>query len=241
MICVYQSQNLSELFFQATKKLSNILIKIHSDTPILFLCSGGSAINLVNGLTEESIPNDLTIVMLDERYSTDPRVNNFSILKQSDFYKNFHSNLKVTFYDTSVKKGETLVTYADRYEEMIGQWIASHPGGKVIATFGIGDDGHISGLMPYRENKDYFYEQFVYTERIIVGYDAKGKNPYPLRATTTISFLQKYVISGIVYVPSANKFRIVEKILTTTNELYHSLPGRSLAKINDLYLYRSLG
>jgi len=49
---------------------------------------------------------------------------------------------------------------AHRYESSLFEWAKKHPEGKIIATMGIGFDGHTAGIMPYPENPETFARLF---------------------------------------------------------------------------------
>lgn len=56
-------------------------------TPILLLLSGGSAFDLLDHISPEVLGAHITIGMLDERFDTEPSINNFAQLQTLRFYE----------------------------------------------------------------------------------------------------------------------------------------------------------
>jgi len=132
--------------------------------------------------------NYLTIGVLDERYDIKGENNNFVQLSQTGFYRKALKS-GCAFIDTGVRPGQTQKALADYFEGKLREWRKNNPDGEIIATIGIGPDGHTSGIMPFPEDKDRFDALFN-GERWVVAYDAAGKTPYPERVTTTNTFLK---------------------------------------------------
>ncbi|MFW5704169.1 MAG: 6-phosphogluconolactonase [Patescibacteria group bacterium] len=216
----------------AIAELNEVLHR-HNSHQVLLLCSGGSALTLVDGIDPDYLTDQITVSMLDERYSKDPDENNFAQMKELAFYDHIEQ-AGCPIIDTQVKENETLDGLADRFDQSLHNWVTENPGGIVIATMGIGNDGHISGVMPYPESEELFNSQFVHTDRYAVGYDASHKNPYPYRVTTTISFLIEHITEAIVYIGDEGKQSIVRQIVNAEKPA-HQLPGmilHSLARVS---------
>ena len=56
----------------------NECLKNARKKPILLMVSGGSVLELLAGIEMKYIGKHITVTVLDERYSKDPAVNNFS-------------------------------------------------------------------------------------------------------------------------------------------------------------------
>jgi len=151
------------------------------DRKVLFLSSGGSSLAILDFIAEDMLGNYLTIGVLDERYDIKGENNNFVQLSQTGFYRKALKSGCV-FIDTRVRPGQTRNGLADYFEEKLREWRKNNPDGEIIASIGIGPDGHTSGIMPFPEDKDRFDALFN-GERWVVAYDATGKTPYPERVT----------------------------------------------------------
>ncbi len=198
----------------ATQKLNDILVEaLQTQKPILLLLAGGSSLELLEGASAENLDSRVTIAPLDERYSENPDENNMAQIMRTDFYQRAHNNGAITI-DTRVRAGETQTDLADRFNLALNNWFQKNPDGVVIATVGIGSDGHVSGMMPFPESPEKFLELFVDVDetKLVVAYDAVGKDPHPLRVTTTINLLKK-IHKAVVYVVGENKRESVIKFM----------------------------
>lgn len=156
--------------------------------PILFLSSGGSALSVLDFISSNVFGKYLTIGMLDERYDETNENNNFTQLTHTEFYKKAKDR-GCEFIDTRVQNEQSAEMLANYFEEMLVGWREDNPKGEIIATVGVGIDGHTSGMMPHPENQELFKE-FFEGDRWVVLYNATEKNPFPHRITTTITFLK---------------------------------------------------
>lgn len=237
MITRYEFPNPEQAYKEAAVML-NAQLKRAQKKPVLLLCTGGSAITLVNKILEENLPNDLSVSVLDERYSEDPSVNNCALLLETDFGARLQSR-KIPFFDTRVKNGETKEHLAGRYDSLLRSWVADHPDGVVIATMGLGDDGHISGVLPFPENPEHFYHTFMNTERWVAAYDAENKNPYRYRVTTTLAFLREHVNSAIILVTGSKKRIALKQALSTSLDV-QMIPSRIVHSFQNALIYTDI-
>lgn len=214
------------------------LLEESKDKSILLLLSGGSAFELLDEINIKFLGSHITIAMLDERYSTDESVNNFSQLLDTDFY-GVCLTLSVEFIETDVQGEETLAEYSDRLDAALRTWQTENPEGVVIATCGIGPDGHTAGIMPYPEDKSTFDSLFVDTNKWIVGYNAGDKNPHPDRATVTIPFIQHEIDSAVVYVAGESKREALVKVISEQGSLEET-PALVLNSIKNLSLFTNI-
>jgi len=210
----------------AAQKL-NQLLDAYSHVPMLFLSSGGSSLELLDGL---EIGENVAVSVLDGRYSTDPQVNNFSQLL------NFVTASKII--DTRVQEGESLEALAKRFERGLRDWKDKHPTGKIIITQGMGPDGHTSGIMPYPEDPQLFEALFNNTEHWVAGYDAKEKNEYPLRVTTTMTFL-RIVDYSVAYITGEKKTAAFERVLAESGSLAET-PARIMREMKDIQVFTDI-
>lgn len=188
-----------EVFVQKTKEeaakklaedLSNYLVDAkNNNKKILLLLSGGSAFSVLDYVSDTSFSNRLTIGILDERYDKTNKNNNFKQLTKTDFYSRAKAG-GCFFIDTTVKPNQTKESLADFFEGELVSWSKNNPGGEIVATIGMGSDGHTSGIMPFPDEKEYF-EKLFESDKLVVAYDASGKNEFTNRVTTTVTFLRK--------------------------------------------------
>lgn len=233
-VFVYKDKKLA--LSGASERLNSLLEK-YSSQPILLLLSGGSCHELVEEIDTKYISKNTTISVLDERYSKDPKENNFAQIASTNFYKKIKNICK--FIDTRVKSGETLQELAQRFEDGLRGWRTTHPQGKIIATMGIGRDGHTAGIMCYPDDPELFTKLFVDTDKWVVGYDAKHRNVYPLRVTTTIPFLVSIVDYSTVFVVGEEKKDAMKKLFN--NKLTIStVPSKVIYQLKDVQLFTDI-
>lgn len=206
----------------------------YKNSPILFLVSGGSTVPMLAHIPKDVCGPHMTVVVLDERYSADPAANNFLQLKAQPMYKTM-KQAGCTFIETVPMPHESLEEFAQRYEMELREWHKEHPGGKMVATQGIGIDGHTVGIFPYPKEREWFAKQFDATDRWVVGYDAGRKNQYPLRATTTFPFLRMLDVA-IFYCYGDKKRAAVSRAMAKSGDLADT-PGRIIHQMRDVHLF----
>ncbi len=202
--------------------------------PVLVLLSGGSALNILDALRPDVFTSRVTVGVLDERVSNAPAENNFLQLADHPLIKQAIINGAGTI-DTVALAGETPKQLAMRFEGALRDWKSQHAGGSIIATVGMGPDGHTFGMMPYPEDPDTFSKQFIETDRWVAGDDAGDKNQYPLRATTTVVFSREIDMS-IWYVCGESKTDMLKRALDPRTRTY-AVPARIIQDMNDVTLF----
>ncbi len=222
----------------ASANLNSILKKLRDDVPVLLLMSGGSALQIAEHIEKNVLPKDFTLGVLDDRYSTDPAVNNFTQLSKTKLYIDaLESN--ADFIDTRVVGGESLEEVGDRFGRALKSWRERNPNGKIIITQGIGPDGHTSGVMPYGEDKERFQKLFVDPDRFAVGYDAEGKNQYSLRITVTLRFLIDQVEESVLFMTGADKKNAFRNVFDSAKTLAET-PGRVIHQMKKVNIFTDL-
>ena len=225
---------------EALKKASEALKELLADyknQPVLLLLSGGSAFSLPEGIDTNLLGKHITISVLDERYSTDPKVNNFLQLQSLPFYKKA-KQAGCNFILTSFLADLSLKIASESFGNELRNWKTKNPEGKTIITQGMGEDGHTSGIMPFPEDKELFRRLFV-GERWVVGYNAEDKNPYPLRVSTTITFLKDWVDNSIFYVSGESKKKVFQKLLKG-DEHINNMPAQVIWEMKDVRVFTDL-
>lgn len=236
---IIKCANGDEAARKATESINEALSELRAGVPTLFLFSGGTSFNLLHGIDIRFLGPHLTIVALDERFSEDSLVNHFLKISHSLFYH--HAlELGVNFIDTSVQRSETLEELTARYEAAIFDWAKNNEGGKIIATMGIGYDGHVAGIMPFPENPQTFTKLFENPEHWITGYDAGlAKTEHPLRVTSNITFLRNFVDFAVVYVTGEKKIAALTKSTGEKGSLAET-PGRILREMKQVRIFTDI-
>jgi 6-phosphogluconolactonase/glucosamine-6-phosphate isomerase/deaminase len=191
-----------------------------TDAPVLLLCSGGSALSMLKYINFSK--KAVTVTALDERFSPDQSKRNFPAIKSA------FSECNPSFLDPYSK--EKSVTQAGNdFSKILKDWIQSHPDGKVLATFGIGKDGHTAGIMP-QENKTQFQTQFC-GDDFAVGLDLPASQyEHPKRITTTKTFFER-IDHGYVLAVGKKKTPVLKKLFAENHsqtimpaQILHELP-----------------
>lgn len=220
---------------KVTEKAAEILAESVQESrgEVLLLVSGGSAFGLLDCIDESILSDQVTIGVLDERYSEDEAINNFSQLRETDFFKKCQ-DAGCGFIDTSVKNGESHKEFTNRISGLISE----NKDKTVIVTMGIGLDSHTAGIMPFPEDENRFKELFENTD-LVIGYDAEDKNEFRLRTTVTNTFLREYVSNAILFVSGENKKSALEKTLETSVDL-HKVPARIIHSMKNVTIVTNI-
>lgn len=219
---------------KAAGETVNLKLGMYTTSPKLLLLSGGSSFSILPHIDTSLIGSTCTIAMSDDRYSTDKKINNFSLLKETDFYKKAKENGAV-FVDTSIQNNESIDDLRERFENDLRVW--QKRGGAIIATMGMGPDGHTCGMMPFPENPELF-EQLFESKNIVAGYDAGDKNEFPLRVTITMTLVLQ-INHAIVYVQGENKRDAIERAFSPDSEIPNT-PATIWTQMNDVELFTDI-
>lgn len=235
----YYSENTESVRTQATDKLNEVLKELHnSSTPTLLLLSGGSSLELLKDLDTEFLSPDVTVTVLDERYSKNPGENNMAQIMSAGLFYQRALNRGVQFIDTRVRDNESQKDLAKRFDTALKEWMADNPNGKIVATTGIGPDGHISGMMPYPEDEEKFKELFENNDSYVTPYDAGDKNPFPLRVTTNMNLMRK-IDHAVVYAVGESKRDALRRFGSETGSLSET-PSRILHELKNVYIFTDI-
>jgi len=203
---------------------------------VLLLFSGGSAMALVDRLHPDHIDLHHTLSVLDERYTSDESASNFTTLTRTSFFKEAN-NRNVLSIDPRPQDMETLQDTAKRFDLALKHWHITHQDGVVIATMGIGEDGHTSGVLPMPEDEESFDGLFLNTSKCAVGYrTTPQKNPYTDRITTTLTYLVRHVDHAIVYATGTQKREALRQMQEEDAGLA-KIPARILNRMKDVRLF----
>ncbi len=235
---IIRNRDRAKLKKKAARFLQEVFLKENKTKPILLLLSGGSALELLPYVDASLLGANTTISVLDERWSDDSLASNFAKIAATEFYKEA-KDAGACFIDTRVREGESRNAFAERFDHALKKWKRAHPDGIILATQGIGEDGHTAGIFPYPENPALFQKLFEDKNKWVVGYDAKEKNPYPFRVTVTLPFLRDHVDFSVVYLAGEEKRAAFEKVIAPDGTPWET-PGRIVREMKDARIFTSL-
>jgi 6-phosphogluconolactonase/glucosamine-6-phosphate isomerase/deaminase len=213
------------------------LVASYKDIPILFLVSGGSPLEILKVLSSDGFDARVTVGVSDERFDANPMINNFAQIMSIPWYQDVVQK-GIQSIDTRPLEGETLEECGERFDRVLVGWKQKHPEGKIVITQGIGLDGHTAGIMPYPEDPEFFEKSFVSTKKWAVGYDAKEKNKYPKRVTTTMPFLRE-VDHSVMFVCGEDKKEPLSRALAKEGSLA-ATPSRIIHEMKHCLLFTDL-
>lgn len=204
----------------ATAEISEAITIALEQGPVLLLVSGGSnillAVNICNNL---QLTNQLTLGLVDERYGPvgHPDSNWAQLLDAGLKTEEIHS-LPVLEFDQPIE------TTSARYLERLTSAIDTNT--SLIAIFGIGTDGHTSGILP---NSPALKSTDIVTH--FVGPD------FP-RITTTpmfMPFVHKAFLVSYGHAKHEQLVRLQEELPTSVQ------PAQALKRTQDLTVYSDYG
>lgn len=168
----------------------NLLLEQYINEEVFLLLSGGSAFRILSHIDLDLLSDRVTIGVLDERCGEG---NNFKKLSQTEFYTKALSK-GINVIDTSVdlSKEELKEMWESKLTELLSKDV------KVIATLGMGIDGHTSGIFPGYDMPDTLLHSYTVKE-----------NEYPERITTTPSFLKK-IDYAVAFISGEEKREVLE-------------------------------
>ncbi len=217
----------------AGEALNHLLLE-HIKKPVLLLLSGGSAFSILEYVSEKTLGENLTVCMLDERYSESAETNNFLQLQKTEFYS-LALNAGINFFGSLPRANESKEDFAGRMEKNLNTWITENSKGKIIAVLGMGADGHTAGIFP-NPNAESFKKLYE-SENLVVSHDLGPKNSQE-RVTITLNFLKK-IDFGIAFICGQKKQIAFNSLKSGTSSINH-LPVLALKEIKDLKIYTDL-
>ncbi|OHA68087.1 MAG: hypothetical protein A3J68_00945 [Candidatus Wildermuthbacteria bacterium RIFCSPHIGHO2_02_FULL_48_16] len=214
MMEVVRCKTKEEAIKNAGKKLNELFLS-HQHVPVLFLSSGGSALQLLDEIDVNSLPEDLAVGVLDERRGVEPKNSNSTQFKATSFFARLQKR-GVPFIDL---EGKTSAR-------------------KVIITQGVGADGHTAGIFPFPEDRKKFRELFENEKVLSVRYNAGDKTEYPERVTVTMPFLRK-IDHSVVFMVGEEKRIALERILAEEGTLAET-PARIVREMRDVTIFTDI-
>lgn len=207
-----------KLIEKAAKYLDELVLISSKNNGVLFLVSGGSCLNVVNGM-ENCWNENVTIGVIDERYTSDFNISNFGQMKNLPFWQKVTRN-NCRVINTEIRTGETLGAAAARMEKQWKNWRKHNRQGKIIVLLGMGVDGHTAGIMPMPEDKAKFSTLFGDNSGWVCGYDCGDKNAHRYRLTATLPFLIKEPKEVVVFVTGKEKKEKWEEISNSEKNVW---------------------
>lgn len=203
-------------------------LRHYRDTPILLLVSGGSALSLLDHVTLTDDRASITVSVLDERFSVTAEHTNFEQLRHTELYRHGQA-VGVEFISTAFDGIDEVEAAARVLEDRWKAWKTKHSNGVVMATMGIGADGHVAGLLDVAETTQ--------ATGWVLGYRVPSTvNQYTQRVTATYTFLEEVVDETIVYAIGNEKSRylqmIQEEIVADT-----ALPVSVLPRMREVRIF----
>lgn len=187
----------------------NELLALSTAQPVLLMLSGGSALTILERVDVALLGPHVTITTLDERFSTDSTVNNFAQIAATTFYRKAIER-GVQTISTEVGADETLTEAGVRFDTALHHWRESHEAGVVIATLGVGTDGHTAGIFPHQPSLGLEAADWV------VSYEVSPEvNLHTRRITTTPTFLKTQVTQAICLITGEEKRDVLQSLQRT--------------------------
>jgi len=232
---IFRSKTQDDAAEHAAEALTELL-KAAKDSGILLLLSGGSALKILDYVDEDAVGENLTLSVVDERFSADPETNNFAQIQNTSFYT-LAQDKGASFIGTLPRPGETLAQISQRFERALRNWRAENPEGKIFAVLGMGADGHTAGIFPLPGNEQEFNRLFV-SQNWVTGYDNGGQKMPSERFTATLALLA-LVDSAIIFVTGKEKH---EKLLLAAKKQgkLHELPALCWHRLKQARVYTDL-
>lgn len=217
---------------EASKALTDSL-RAYPGRPMLLMVSGGSALSLLDLVDISVLGPHITLTVLDERYSTDVAVNNFTQLSETTFFTSC-TLAGVHVISTKVLIGESLLDLQLRFDDALHTWKEQYTDGVVVVTVGIGSDGHTAGIFPKIPEVDFDGKDWTVAYTL-----PKNINPYPHRVTVTNTFLRDCVDEAIVYAVGPEKSILVNTLESSTFST-QEFPAAVLKEISQLRIFTSV-
>lgn len=196
------------------------VIREHGDAPILFLISGGSALSVLDKIETEALGPNMTVVMMDERFTTDTNGNNYSLLTQTAFYKDAEGS-GVQFISTLPRSGERHEQFSERIGREVDTFIETHSDACILGLFGIGEDGHTASIFPATEQD--FTDAYT-SEQTYVAI-TRPQEQYPFRISITPAFIEEKISEVVLYAVGSKKCDNILSYMHTKNFGAHEIPA----------------
>ncbi|MBP9749506.1 MAG: 6-phosphogluconolactonase [Candidatus Pacebacteria bacterium] len=221
---------------EASTQLNTLLHEVHGKDTLLLL-SGGSALALTDHLDTSLLGPHVTVSVLDERWTYEEKDSNFAQLIALPFW---HKALKagVAYIDPRPHEPENVHDTAKRFDLALKHWHVTHRNGVVLATVGIGEDGHVAGVLPMPHEEKIFSALFLHTTTCIRGYTTlpTQTNRHTKRMTVTLTYFTRHVHHAIIYAVGKGKHPALLSVQEKEGHLAQT-PARIVHTLKNGHLY----
>jgi 6-phosphogluconolactonase/glucosamine-6-phosphate isomerase/deaminase len=181
--------------------------------------------------------------MTDDRFSEELDVNNFAILQSTSFYNSL-IDADAFCINTGPNSGESIEEYRARFEKNLKEWRSDFPKGIIVALYGMGADGHTGGMIPGLLDQKGFDAEFNSDDRLVGTFDAESaghadKHEFPVRISTTLSFMRNHVDHAAFYVAGESKRAALAKATQGEGE-YHVNPAKIMTEMKDAIVFTDI-
>ena len=230
-------KNKEEALISAGKALTDFL-KTNINNETLLLSSGGSSLAILNYVSPIVLSKKTTVTVLDTRIGVNRQDENFKQLSDTEFYKEA-KNKGVQFIDVSHLSDLSPKEAGEEFDLILRNWMLSRIGAKIVATVGMGADGHIAGIMPIPDNKKLFNSLFADKEKLAVGYSASGKIKFPKRLTATKTFLSR-ADKIVTFISGEEKRDKLSALLSKKDFKEEEFPAVMLRQFSDVSIFTDI-
>lgn len=192
----------------ASRELNKVLA-VYTKQPVLLMLSGGSALAILENIDVSFLGPHITITTLDERFSTNTNINNFAQITKTGFYKKAMEQ-GVQTIETTIESNATLQETGENFNTKLHHWVESHKNNVIIATMGVGSDGHTAGIFPHQLNLNLDITNWVISYKV-----PPETNQYTMRITTTPIFLKTQITKAICLITGKEKRTVLDAIQST--------------------------
>ena len=194
-------------------------LKKGNGRPIFLFYSGGSSLSVLSSFIrhyqESPFACQITLCAVDERF--DPQYSNYQTMK--DTYPDIIPNIESFGWnciDTSPHHRNEYIL-AEWINEKITNCFDTAP--LVYTLLGMGEDGHIAGIMPFEDEME--FSTLFMNSTGYVAYSAEGKNKFPRRCTATFPLLERSE-NIFLYAVGQKKVDVLEQIQKSLSPLHLS-------------------
>lgn len=200
---------------------------------ILILLSGGSALRVLEHIDAKVINEQCVFMMADDRFSTDPSVNNYLQLTDSAFNTIIEDMgagcISTVPNDTSISPAD----FAHSLDKALEYFYQVNENVYTIALLGIGSDGHTASIFPTKTAEE-FKERYQLDKRYLAVHD-ENADPKD-RISISPYFIKNFVDTVLLYAVGEEKcVGVLSEVMT--EKALHKLPAKLAAEHSTAHLF----